>query len=86
MVEWQGDPERLHPEISSASRLVRAAQDFFDEMCKCRSVFESISPLIANDGSPVTKIKEFACCLAKARCHTIWIKGYRQKMGITTRP
>ena len=59
---------------------------FFDELCKHMVVFESTSPLIATYGSPMVPVTQFVRCLIKARCETIWIKGYGQKLAIGTGP
>ena len=57
---------------------------FFDELCKRRIVFESTSPLIATYGSPMIPVTEFVRCLVKARCSTLWIRAYGQKLAIGT--
>lgn len=67
----------VHPDIKSA---------FFDELCKRRIIFESTSPLIATYGSPVIPMSEFVRCLIKARCTTLWIKVYGQKLAIGRGP
>ena len=67
----------VHPDIKGP---------FFDELCKRRVVFESTSPLIATYGSPMIPVREFTRCLVKARCQTLWIKAYGQKLPIGTGP
>ena len=67
----------VHPEVKGP---------FFDELCKRRVVFESTSPLIATYGSPMIAVREFTSCLVKARCQTLWIKAYGQKLAIGTGP
>jgi hypothetical protein len=67
----------VHPDVKGP---------FFDEICKHIVVFESTSELIATYGSPMVPVREFVRCLVKARCQTIWIKAYGQKLSIGSGP